>query len=394
MSRLKDTVRGLGVGLAVAYLFDPERGRRRRATARDKVISGLHTAGGAIETTKRDVNQRARGVWAGLRAGVMSAPVSDAVLAERVRAQLGGSVSRPSAITVTAVEGRIALSGRVRADEHARLVRRVGWVRGVQAVEDRLEPSPDDASPGANGPDARLRGAPRRGPRWEFFQVQWSPTARLMAGAAGAVLGLYGLRRSGLDRAIMTATGGTLLARAAANMPLERMFGIGADGRATLVQKTLEVEAPVSAVFEIWSRYEQFPRFMTHVRDVRRTAGGHSHWTVAGPGGLPIEWDAVETAREQDRLLAWRTVDGSPVAHSGRVRFQGTPEGATRLDIRMWYAPPAGAVGHAVASLIGVGPKHAMDADLVRLKSLLEDGRTSGAGQPVTRQDVATASAP
>lgn len=375
MSRLQDTIRGLGVGLAVAYLFDPQSGRRRRAAARDKVVSGLHGAEYAIETTRRDVTQRAWGVVANIRSGLASSPVSDEVLVERVRARLGESVSRPGAVEVTASDGRVTLAGPVLAGERARLARRIARVRGVRGVEDRLEPQAQDR-------------APRPGPRWEFLQVQWSPTARLMAGLVGGALGLYGLRRTGLDRAIMTATGGILLVRAMTNMSLRRTFGVGAEGGSTLVQKTLEVAAPVSQVFDVWSGYENFPRFMTRVREVRRTADGHSHWLMAGPGGLPIEWDAVETARERDRLLAWKTLDNAPVAHSGRVRFQETPHG-TRVDIRMWYTPPAGAVGHALAGLLGTGPKQAMDQDLARLKSLLEKGQTRGAGERVTRLDVA-----
>ena len=43
----------------------------------------------------------------------------------------------------------------------------------------------------------------------------------------------------------------------------------------------------------------------------------------------------------------------------------------------MSYVPPAGALGHAVATLFGVDPRQAMHDDLVRLKSLLEEGETS-----------------
>ena len=53
------------------------------------------------------------------------------------------------------------------------------------------------------------------------------------------------------------------------------------------------------------------------------------------------------------------------------------PDGTTQIDVRISYNPPAGALGHAVAQLFGVDPRQAMHEDLVRLKSLLEDGRTS-----------------
>jgi hypothetical protein len=56
------------------------------------------------------------------------------------------------------------------------------------------------------------------------------------------------------------------------------------------------------------------------------------------------------------------------------------------LCIRMTYKPPAGALGHAVASLLGSDPKRAMDEDLLRFKSLLEEGKASARGPTITRE--------
>jgi uncharacterized membrane protein len=52
----------------------------------------------------------------------------------------------------------------------------------------------------------------------------------------------------------------------------------------------------------------------------------------------------------------------------------------------MTYNPPAGALGHAVASLLGSDPKRAMDEDLLRFKSLLEEGKASARGRTITRE--------
>jgi uncharacterized membrane protein len=71
------------------------------------------------------------------------------------------------------------------------------------------------------------------------------------------------------------------------------------------------------------------------------------------------------------------------------VRFQPNEQGGTRVEVRMTYNPPAGALGHAVASLLGADPKHAMDEDLVRFKSLIEEGKTSANGQDVRRSEFA-----
>jgi uncharacterized membrane protein len=55
----------------------------------------------------------------------------------------------------------------------------------------------------------------------------------------------------------------------------------------------------------------------------------------------------------------------------------------------MSYNPPGGAIGHAVAALFGADPKRAMDEDFVRLKSLLEIGKTRLPGGRVRREEIA-----
>jgi uncharacterized membrane protein len=57
----------------------------------------------------------------------------------------------------------------------------------------------------------------------------------------------------------------------------------------------------------------------------------------------------------------------------------------------MSYNPPAGALGHAVATLFGSDPKSAMNEDLVRLKSLLETGKTTAKGKEVMQGDLSGA---
>jgi len=122
---------------------------------------------------------------------------------------------------------------------------------------------------------------------------------------------------------------------------------------------------------------ENFPRFMEHVRDVRVTGEGQWHWRVAGPAGVEVEWDAEVTRAEPGRLLSWATVETAPVESFGTVRFVPV-DGGTRVDVRLSYNPPLGAVGHAVAALLGADPKQQLDDDLLRLKSLLERGKPSG----------------
>jgi uncharacterized membrane protein len=97
-----------------------------------------------------------------------------------------------------------------------------------------------------------------------------------------------------------------------------------------------------------------------------------------------VEFDAEVSAFVPNEAFGWRTLEGSPVAHAGLVRFEALGNRQTRVHIRMSYNPPGGWFGHGVASVFGVDPKRSLDADLMRLKSLIETGRAPrDAAQPV-----------
>lgn len=361
-----------GMGAALMYYFDPDRGRRRRSLVRDQLVHAAHRAQAGMDAGARDLRNRASGALAALRADGRAGAVDDEVLSERVRAHVGRAVSHPGSIEVQVRAGSVTLSGPILTEEVPRLLERVRAVPGVAEVRDRLEVYDDPSHvPGLQG------RPPRRGfERGLFRQTNWSPAERTLGGLAGALLAFYGFGRRGLVRPAAVGGGLVLLGRAATNLELARLTGLGAPRRAIDVQKTVHIKAPVAQVYALWENFDNFPAFMTHVRRVQRLDDGRQEprwrWTVAA-AGLEFEFDTVTTAREPERFLAWRTEPGSMIQHAGRVRFQ--PEnGGTVVDIKMTYDPVAGALGHALARLLGADPKRQMDDDLMRLKTYVETG--------------------
>jgi uncharacterized membrane protein len=172
--------------------------------------------------------------------------------------------------------------------------------------------------------------------------------------------------------ALLAVSGGALLARAVTNLDLRSLVGLGPRG--ITVQKTITVEAPVETVFAFWTNFQNFPRFMSRVRDIRRITENRSAWTVAGPGGVPVQWIAEVVRAVPHQLIEWRSTAESAVRHNGMVRFENDGVHGTRVNVRLAYVPPAGAFGHAVARLFGADPKSEMDADLMRMKTLIETG--------------------
>jgi uncharacterized membrane protein len=202
------------------------------------------------------------------------------------------------------------------------------------------------------------------------MQSNWSPAIRFLAGIGGGALALYGARRKDLFSA---AVGLGLVTHSLTNMGMGDLIGLDG-GHGINVRKTMTINAPVRKVYELWSRHENFPSFMSHVREVRDLGNGRYHWAVAGPAGIPVEWEAVVTRLEPDRLIAWQSAPGSTVEQQGTVRFRPDGDDKTVVDVRLSYYPPAGAIGHAIASLFGADPKSEMDDDLMRMKSFIETG--------------------
>ena len=370
----------VGLGAALMYFLDPNRGRRRRALLRDQIVHMARRLRDARRVTAVDFANRGNGMWAEatrwLREGNS---VSDRELAERVRAKLGRVVSHPHAIEVGVRDGRVTLSGPILLEEVQPLLFCVQKIAGVRMIEDRLS-----AYEEAGRISALQGGRPRAGDRFELFQKNWSPTARLLSGVAGAGLVLLGARERGAFHLAMGMLGGGLLLRAATNREFASLIGVGDGCRGVSVQKTINVNAPIERVFAFWRDYQNFPRFMTNVRDVRVLDEQRSQWTVAGPAGVPIDWISEVTRVVPNERIEWRSERGSPVHHVGVVRFDSNGHGGTRLDIQLCYVPPAGALGHAVAKVFGSDPKREMDADLMRMKTMIESGHhPHDAAQPV-----------
>ena len=106
------------------------------------------------------------------------------------------------------------------------------------------------------------------------------------------------------------------------------------------IEKTIEVDRPLSTVYNQWTQFEDFPRFMKGVKEVRQIDDTHVHWR-ADIWGKDVEWDAQITEQDPDRRISWKSVSGAP--NAGTVRFE--PLGADRTAVRLVMSyEPQGAV--------------------------------------------------
>lgn len=119
-------------------------------------------------------------------------------------------------------------------------------------------------------------------------------------------------------------------------------------GNIVTFEESAEIPAPVSEVYRRWTDFARFPEFMDNVEAVRPLGGGRYHW-VARILGRKQEWDAEVTDQQENQRISWRSVSGAP--NIGTVFLQPLPNNKTRVQLRMEYVPPGGAVGQQLDKL-------------------------------------------
>lgn len=181
---------GMILGAGLMYLMDPDRGRRRRALARDKMIRATRRSADALGATGRDVANRTSGLAAKATHALRSETVDDDVLVERVRAQLGRYVSHPRALDVHAADGVVILRGPILSSEVAGLVAAVEKIRGVRAVTPELDAHETADIPSLQG------GTTPPASRMNLWPTRWSPTTRFLTGTAATLAALAAARNA------------------------------------------------------------------------------------------------------------------------------------------------------------------------------------------------------
>ena len=205
--------------------------------------------------------------------------------------------------------------------------------------------------------------------------------------AAGAGLALYGLSRRRGSGFVLAALGGLLVRRGlSGHCETYQMLGLntagtGTDTRSALggsagvnVEESVTINRPVSLLYRFWRNLENLPHFMSHLESVERVTDTLSRWRAKGPAGMTVEWNAEIHNEVPDKLIAWRSLEGSDVVSAGSVNFEEAGTAGTRVRVRLQYSPPGGKAGAALAKLMGRDAATEIREDLRRFKYLVESG--------------------
>lgn len=156
------------------------------------------------------------------------------------------------------------------------------------------------------------------------------------------------------------------------------------------IRKSIAINQSPEACYHFWRNFENFPRFMNHVDEVRALDATRSHWKVRAPLGRHVEWTAELASDVPSQQLGWRTLPGAEIDHAGVVRFApGIGERGTTVEVDLSYRAPLGKAGSRIAKLFGEEPSQQIDDDLRRFKQLIETGEIpTTVGQPAGRRSL------
>jgi uncharacterized membrane protein len=140
------------------------------------------------------------------------------------------------------------------------------------------------------------------------------------------------------------------------------------------IDKAIEVNVPVSTAYNQWTQFEDFPKFMEGVEEVRQLDDTHQHW-CADVGGKRKEWDAVITEQVPDQRIAWHSTGGAP--NGGVVIFHRIDDNTTSIMLQIEYDPQG--IAENVADAVGIVSSR-VEGDLERFKNFIESrGQETGA---------------
>lgn len=368
-------VGGALTGAGLTWAFDADNGRRRRALIKDKSQRAWNVLSDGVSVGFWDLRHILEGRVAELRATARHDRAGDRVVRARMRAVLGRHVSHPHALEIEVEDGMARLHGPILRHEVDPMLDALLSVRGVRGLENHLEVYDEPGSLPA------LQGGFQRQPR-----TGWRPAWRLLSGLGGVTaLTSSALAPRGWRWPFIT-TGGLLLVRASTDKSLLQLTGIGAGRTLVDLHKSIEIAAPLDQVRAFLTSFENYPLFMEHVKNTEVLPNGHVRWHIVGPARVPM---TVETRQIEDNrpdTLCWESVGGRP-RHEVEIRLFPTEIG-TRVAMHFAYTPPAGMAGHGLGVVTRTDPRHALDRDLIRLKSLLEVGKTTLRGQTVVYAQV------
>jgi ribosome-associated toxin RatA of RatAB toxin-antitoxin module len=143
---------------------------------------------------------------------------------------------------------------------------------------------------------------------------------------------------------------------------------------------SVTVKATVHQVYALFTHFNDFPKFMSFVKEVTYYDEQRSHWAVQV--GREYEWDAVNEDWIVDQQVGWRSTNG--LRNAGRVKFRALGPERTSVDVYLQYTPPTGTLG-GLGEALGMGAyfDSVLQKDLTHFARMVEEA-PAGALDPMS----------
>lgn len=207
-------------------------------------------------------------------------------------------------------------------------------------------------------------------PALDLSALTGSSFTALLAALGGGILLGARPRENGRARPMATLAGLALLGVAAHRPLADALKKAGTKRRTGTLRFSFFVNRPVEEVFRYCADFENFPRLIGALREVRDTGDGRSHWCASTPSGGEIEWDAVTTKFVTNSVIGWRNTTGAPLATTGVLRFSPEEE-RTCVRVAVEYRVFESGMTDALAALIKPRRTRELEADIRRLEKQL-----------------------
>ncbi|WP_225753707.1 SRPBCC family protein [Actinotalea sp. Marseille-Q4924] len=132
------------------------------------------------------------------------------------------------------------------------------------------------------------------------------------------------------------------------------------------VQESIDVDVPLSTVYNQWTQFEDFPHFMGGVEQVTQVSDTLTHWKTS-IGGVEREFDAEITEQHPDERVAWKSIDGK--THAGVVTFHRLSDTSTRVMVQIDWETES--LAEKAGAALGVDDRQ-VKKDLARFKEFIE----------------------
>lgn len=212
--------------------------------------------------------------------------------------------------------------------------------------------------------------------RLSQLEVNMGTTERVLSVLSGSVLLYEAIAKKPKNMPGALLAGFMIFRGATGHCP-----GYGALHSKEKVEKTpiinlniqMNIDKPVSFVYQFWRDFENLPLFMEHLESVKVLDDETSEWKIKIPGNLGhLGWKAAIIKEEENKEISWRSFSDSLIHNIGKVQFYDNGKSGTKIHVMISYQAPLGGIGETAAKALNPIFENLIEKDIKRFKEYIE----------------------